>query len=509
MSLQNGEVHLKMSDTIQMNNFIADKEYTIKGSVHDMDDLTRVLATNEIKVTPDSEIAYSTSMDFEFTTNLKENGNSFLVKQEVYLGDTLIFVHFDSTDDNEKINLITVYSDALDVNSSSRQGTVDEDTTLRDTIHLMNVRPGYVYEVTNYALWVNPESTESTEVAGLRTVKTVNAAKSDEDVVFDHIINTSDFAGKTIVFCAEIRHNGVLIGIHYDLANERQTIHFPKIWTMAKDEKTLEHFASWDDEGKTKFIDTVFYENVLVGLPQYVTGILMDKDTEKPMGDEGIISRSEEFTPETSSGTVVVEYEVDAKLYEGRTSVCFEDLVVNDAIVTSHRDINDEGQTIKLFRERTHAYWMRDGVQYDCVEAKDEAITLEDRVDYWNLDTSKEYTQNATLYNQETGAPILRDGKPITASVTFTPEKPDGYVIVKFELKTKELEGTKINVFEDLFYEGIKVCSHADLTDESQTVTVKPRHPKTGDIPLIPIGATLAFIGGLGLVISLLKKRRR
>lgn len=495
-SLAKGEIKVKITDNIQMDNFVDGKQYTIKGEVLDLDDLS-VLANNEIKVTPDSEVSYLAKMDFEFKTALKGDGNNFLIKQEVYYHepvadkDVLIFLHYDTTDEDEMINLINAYSKAEDVNTGTHQGAVGKDTILTDMVELVNLLPGYDYEVTNYAVMLDDEKkTESTdpaevvaykgkeipyekEVEGLKQTKTITANHRNEKVRFEYTIDTSNFAGKTIVFCAEIRHAGTLVGTHYDLSNKDQTIRFPKVWTEAKDVKTLSNISSWD---KTQFVDTVHYENVVIGQKQKVTGILMDKATNEYLGKDldkpENTAESVEFVPDKSEGTIDVTYEVDSSLYEGKTSVCFEDLVVNNKVCASHRDINDVGQTIKLAKERTHAHWISDEVKSKAALRKTEPVHLEDRVDYWNLDTTKEYTQTATLMNAETGEPILMNGAPVVSSVTFIPETPDGYVLVPFDITTEELAGTTINIFEDLYWNNIKVCAHADLTDTTQNVYV-------------------------------------
>ncbi len=108
-----------------------------------------------------------------------------------------------------------------------------------------------------------------------------------------------------------------------------------------------------------------------------------------------------------------------------------------------------------------------------------EAFTLEDVVEYKHLVPGKEYTVKGVLMDKATGKELLIDGKKITSEATFIPEEPTGEVIVSFEFDARYIkEETNIVVFEGLYSEDKELAVHADIEDESQTVTVKI--PKIG-----------------------------
>ena len=52
--------------------------------------------------------------------------------------------------------------------------------------------------------------------------------------------------------------------------------------------------------------------------------------------------------------------------------------------------------------------------------------------------------------DKSTGKPIIVDGKEVTASKTFTADKPSGEVIMSFTFDASALSSTEIVVFEDL-----------------------------------------------------------
>lgn len=118
------------------------------------------------------------------------------------------------------------------------------------------------------------------------------------------------------------------------------------------------------------------------------------------------------------------------------------------------------------------------------VEVKDE-ITIEDVVEYKHLVLGKEYTIKGVLMDKSTNEPFTVDGKEITSEVTFTPEKPNGEVIVSFTFDASGItEETELVVFETLYLDGIEIAAHADIEDEGQTVTItvpEPETPYTGD----------------------------
>lgn len=108
-----------------------------------------------------------------------------------------------------------------------------------------------------------------------------------------------------------------------------------------------------------------------------------------------------------------------------------------------------------------------------------EVFTLEDVVEYKHLVPGKEYTVKGVLMDKSTEKELLIDGKKITSEATFIPDKPTGSVTVEFTFDTRYIKkDTDIVVFESLYSEDKELAVHADIEDESQTVTVKL--PKIG-----------------------------
>lgn len=103
-----------------------------------------------------------------------------------------------------------------------------------------------------------------------------------------------------------------------------------------------------------------------------------------------------------------------------------------------------------------------------------EVFTLTDTVSYKHLIPGKEYVLKGVLMDKSTGKPLVIDGEEIHAETIFTPDEPNGEVIVEFTFDSKFIKAdTDIVVFESLYKDGKELAVHADIEDEGQTVKVK------------------------------------
>lgn len=105
-----------------------------------------------------------------------------------------------------------------------------------------------------------------------------------------------------------------------------------------------------------------------------------------------------------------------------------------------------------------------------------EKVTIVDTVLYDRLIPGKEYTLKGKLVNQKDENEVLAEGE-----TTFTPEEPKGEIKVEFTLDASSLEGESVVVFEDLYKEGKKLTSHAEITDEDQTIDFPKLRTKAED----------------------------
>ena len=172
--------------------------------------------------------------------------------------------------------------------------------------------------------------------------------------------------------------------------------------------------------------------------------------------------------------------------------------------------INKNGQEIeiKVVNNRVPEIRTKAAVNGEKTAVADGEITVADTVYYNHLIPGREYTVKGILMDKSTGAALLVNGKEITAEITFTPEKAEGEVIVRYTFDGKGIKcQTDIVVFEALYCDGEELAVHADIDDTDQTVTltVPPAPyipaPKTGDNSKLGFWIGLAAVA-LGGVIS-------
>ena len=121
-----------------------------------------------------------------------------------------------------------------------------------------------------------------------------------------------------------------------------------EIGTTAKFENGTKDTQSADD---VVLVDTVSYSGLQIGKEYTVSGTLMDKATGKPFLDfDGHEVKAETtFTPESHDGTVDVIFKFNSLNIKLDTDVVvFETLYREGMELTTHIDIDDEGQTVKI-----------------------------------------------------------------------------------------------------------------------------------------------------------------
>ena len=142
-------------------------------------------------------------------------------------------------------------------------------------------------------------------------------------------------------------------------------------------------------------------------------------------------------------------------------------------------------------------------------------VTITDKVCYTNLKPGKEYTLLGTLMDKATGEPLMVEGKPVTASKTFTPQESDGCENVDFTIDASMLVGKTTVVFERLEHDGQTIAVHTDINDEDQTVKGGDEDRGSSSRGLAKTGAQIAGVGGLASLalvgggVTLALKRRR
>ena len=534
LTLAEKDIHIV--DKVAYRNLVPGEKYTVTGTAIDKttgetlkDDAGKDVTA---KASFKAEKANGT-VDVEFVFDGSTlAGKTVVMYENIYYNNKLVGVHADISDEAQIIYVPSVKTTATDTKTETKLTYAEKDIKITDTVEYTNLIPGKTYKVTGTA--VDKKTGKVIKDADGKAVTSeaeITPETADGKVDVDFIFDGSNLAGKTIVMFEEIRYENRLVGVHADINDEAQTIYVPAIATEALDEVTGIHLSNAGDDVKVK--DTVTYKNLIPGLTYRVAGTVMDKDTKKPLQNGGKdITAEAVFTPETADGTVDVEFTFSAKEFAGKTMVLFEKLYlvknadnadanpddtsskdktpddtqkasesentqnktdntsnkvevdnennnpadnseVKEVLIAVHEDYSDENQTICVPQIKTTAKDAKSGTSMFYAEKNAKIV---DTVSYRNLVPGKKYKVVGTAVDKSNGAPVIANGNNVTAEAEFVAKEATGKVDVVFTFDASLLAGRTIVMFENVYYENNLIATHADITDEAQTLYV----PKIG-----------------------------
>lgn len=534
LTLAEKDIHIV--DKVAYRNLVPGEKYTVTGTAIDKTtgetlkddagkDVTAKASFKAEKANGTVDVAFV----FDGSTLA---GKTVVMYENIYYNNKLVGVHADISDEAQIIYVPSVKTAATDTKTETKLTYAEKDIKITDTVEYTNLIPGKTYKVTGTA--VDKKTGKVIKDADGKAVTSeaeITPETADGKVDVDFIFDGSNLAGKTIVMFEEIRYEDKLVGVHADIDDEAQTIYVPAIATEALDEVTGIHLSNAGDDVKVK--DTVTYKNLIPGLTYRVAGTVMDKDSKKPLQNDGRdITAEAVFTPETADGTVDVEFTFSAKEFAGKTMVLFEKLYlvknadnadanpddtsnkdktpddtqkasesentqnktdntsnkvevdnedntpadnseVKEVLIAVHEDYNDENQTICVPQIKTTAKDAKSGTSMFYAE---KSAKIVDTVSYRNLVPGKKYKVVGTAVDKSNGAPVIANGNNVTAEAEFVAKEATGKVDVVFTFDASLLAGRTIVMFEDVYYENNLIATHADITDEAQTLYV----PKIG-----------------------------
>ena len=466
---------ITLIDTVAYTDLEVGREYTVSGKLMNR-------ATNEPILVDGKEVTAETTFTPETTDGTVDVTFTFdgtgledtvvVVFETLYTEKKEVAVHAEITDEKQSVYLPKIQTKAEDAVTRINHTEAKPEATIIDTVSYSSLLPGKVYTMTGTLM--NKETGEPILIDGKKvtssTTFTAEKAEGSVEVVFT--FDASVLEGTTVVAYENLTYKGVEVAIHADITDKDQTVYIPKIRTKAIGDDTKDHVT--EAKKDVTIVDTVSYEGLEVGREYTVKGVLMNKATGKAiLVDDKEVTAETTFVPETTDGTVDVTFVFDGSALEDTLLVAFETLYTEEKEVGIHAEIEDDAQTVYLPKIRTNA---KDGItDIDHTEALEKA-TIIDTVSYSSLLPGKEYTVSGTLMNKKTGEAVLIDGKPITASTTFTAEKAEGSVDIVFEFDASAIAGTTVVAFESMEYKGIEVAVHADIEDENQTVYIPDVH---------------------------------
>ena len=434
-----GEENVAVRDTVHYNNVTPGKTYKVIGTLYEkvldkngkvtkkvFKDKDGTPVTAEANFTAEDSYG-NVDVTFYFDGSSLKEGTSLVAFESLSYNDNEIASHADVNDSGQTViitkpKLSTTATDALD---GDKNLIGEDNATIVDTVHYMNVTPGKTYKVsgTLYEKVTDKDGkvtkkqlldadgnpvTAETEFVPEDTYGTV-------DVTF--AFDASDLKAKDKVVAFEsLSLNGKELASHADIEDKSQTVTItkPTLSTTAVD--GLDADKNLIGEGDVTIVDTVKYKNVTPGKTYKVSGTLYEKVTDKDGkvtkkqlldADGNPVTAETEFVPEDTYGTVDVTFTFDGSLLKDNTPVvAFESLSYKGKEIASHSDIEDEDQTVTMHTSEigTTATDKLDG---DKTVIADAESTVTDKVEYDHVLTGKAYTMAGILMDAKTGLPVL------------------------------------------------------------------------------------------------------
>lgn len=443
------------------------------------------------------------------------------VDNDLHSNDKLVYNFGNAPEQPNQPLVPKIGTTALDAATTDNVGSHGKKVKLVDKVSYKQLSEGETYTIkgklidkaTGQPLIVNgKEVTAEKTFTVTKNNSTITGDGASGSVDLEYEVDSTVLAGKTTVVFEHLYYDDKEIATHADIDDKKQSVYFPKVGTTAKSRETNSNLGM--PRANETIVDTVKYENLVVGKVYTVKGKLMDKATKQPIKDEhgNEITASKTFTATSKSGSVDLEYTYNSLNRQGKTTVVFEDMYHNDKLVATHSDITDINQSIDYPNIHTKADVKQIG------KLKDGNITIVDKVFYKNLTIGKVYTVKGKLMDKATGQPLLVNGKEVTASKTFTATRNTGSIDMEFTLPAKALHGKTTVVYEDMYNDGVKIATHSDITDRNQTVSIgrlDVRYPygghglvKTGDPLAIGLALMVFGLSSMLLVVTIRAKKR-
>ena len=527
-------------DTVMYSGLTPGREYTVSGVLMDK-------ATGEAFLVDGKEITASTTfiaenadgtvdVIFEVDLNGLELETTLVVFETLYRNEIEIAIHAD-IDDEDQSDLVKIpeIRTSASIDGMKTVGAT-ETFDLVDTVSYKNLLPGMTYIVRGKLMdkaTGKPLLIDGKEV----TAETEFVAEKEEgtvEVIFK--LNAAALTEETelVVFEKLYVVDGELVRFvtfHEDIEDEDQTVKvtIPEIGTTA----TVDGEHETDAIGVVELKDVVEYKGLTVGKEYTVSGILMDKATNKPFlvnGEE--VTAETTFTAKTADGSVELTFEVDLSNVKKKIEiVAFETLLREDVEIAIHADIEDEDQTVVVYpvpvmhtTVSVNGKESTDEKHVELIQAADKTtVAVKDTI-YYECFVGGTYLLEGKLVKVEDNGKLVIIAE--TSQIVTVEEYKAGEWVLDFgELK---LEIGKYVVFEkatpvtveekpnpDKPEEKIEEVTptgpsieHENPDDKSQTFVIVSV-PQTGDSFEFISYVVLAAAAGTGVVLLTRKRRKR
>lgn len=384
-------------DTVSYSGMIKDKQGVMRTTLVDLDDDNKELFVSETPFT--SEGSGTVTVDIPFNT-LGLDYHQIGIKEECIIDGRVTATHNENLDESEQIvtvipeEITTQANDPVDgdqvvvglsettVNdrvdhkghlsgaSYTAYGLVmDKDTKLpfiagpdADTIDTTKLEQMYTELQAAFGLEENGDKTVDLEAAQAVLDNYPDLAShlvynkidfTPEDyngsVSMDFTFNALGMGGKNcVIFQIDVR-DGKVVAQETDFESETESFSIvnPEIQTHAFDGSDGDKQVITSTTSSLS--DTIDGVNFIKGLEYEVRTIAMDKETKEPaLSNDQPITDTSTFTANESTVSVTVDIEADTTQLAGHQIVFYEEVYLDGELISEHKDINSEEQTVSI-----------------------------------------------------------------------------------------------------------------------------------------------------------------
>ena len=537
-----GEENVAVRDTVHYNNVTPGKTYKVIGTLYEkvldkngkvtkkvFKDKDGTPVTAEANFTAEDSYG-NVDVTFYFDGSSLKEGTSLVAFESLSYNDNEIASHADVNDSGQTViitkpKLSTTATDALD---GDKNLIGEDNATIVDTVHYMNVTPGKTYKVSGTLY------EKVTDKDGKVTKKQLldadgNPVTAETEFVPEDTYGTVDvtftFDGSLlkdntpVVAFESLSYKDKEIASHSDIEDEDQTVtmHTSEIGTTATDKFDGDKTVIADAESTVT--DKVEYDHVLTGKAYTMAGILMDAKTGLPvLTGEGAKKYTEDDLTKFTSGLMNVlgfqsnTYSIKVKDKDwGNGAAIVKNADGSYTYDASERTENEDGTwTVKTdtqtLTEQEDGTWKLTGLEGSGSGTADGGTSFVRNIEETYKADEVEVTDNGIDWSNAKKLPTAsidlakvkayaEENKDLLSCLVyktaeFTPEKESGSIDMDYTFNSNDVidrlsgETKNLVVFEVMFKGSIEnasdetpvsiVASECDKDNEGQTVKLAP-----------------------------------
>ena len=537
-----GEENVAVRDTVHYNNVTPGKTYKVIGTLYEkvldkngkvtkkvFKDKDGTPVTAEANFTAEDSYG-NVDVTFYFDGSSLKEGTSLVAFESLSYNDNEIASHADVNDSGQTViitkpKLSTTATDALD---GDKNLIGEDNATIVDTVHYMNVTPGKTYKVSGTLY------EKVTDKDGKVTKKQLldadgNPVTAETEFVPEDTYGTVDvtftFDGSLlkdntpVVAFESLSYKDKEIASHSDIEDEDQTVtmHTSEIGTTATDKLDGDKTVIADAESTVT--DKVEYDHVLTGKAYTMAGILMDAKTGLPvLTGEGAKKYTEDDLTKFTSGLMNVlgfqsnTYSIKVKDKDwGNGAAIVKNADGSYTYDASERTENEDGTwTVKTdtqtLTEQEDGTWKLIGLEGSGSATADGGTSSVRNIEETYKADEVEVTDNGIDWSNAKKLPTAsidlakvkayaEENKDLLSCLVyktaeFTPEKESGSIDMDYTFNSNDVidrlsgETKNLVVFEVMFKGSIEnasdetpvsiVASECDKDNEGQTVKLAP-----------------------------------